>query len=173
MRFTVINKDITTFAVDAIVNAANSSLSGGGGVDGAIHKAAGPELLEECQALIRKIGSCPPGKAVITGGARLRARFVIHAVGPIWRGGYFREMDLLESCYRESLRLAEEKHCKTMAFSCISTGIYGFPKREAAKLVKSVMASWLWKRSTLEEIFFATYDTENYLLYKEFWGQSS
>lgn len=159
--------DITQLKVDVIVNAANSSLMGGGGVDGAIHRAAGPELLEECKSIIRKIGSCPTGEAVITGGARLPARFVIHTVGPVWRGGYFREHELLAACYRESLRLAEEKKLTSIAFPCISTGIYGFPKHEAVSVVSSLMHSWPWKRSSLQEVYFVVFDDENFQLYRQ------
>lgn len=166
MQVYIIKGDITQLKVDAIVNAANSSLMGGGGVDGAIHRAAGPELLEECKNIIHTIGSCPPGKAVITGGARLPARFVIHTVGPVWRGGYFREHELLSSCYRESLQLAEEKKLTSIAFPCISTGVYGFPKQEAVKVVSSLIHSWPWKRSSVQEVYFVVFDDENYQLYK-------
>ena len=129
-RITVWQGDITTLAVDAIVNAANETLLGGGGVDGAIHRAAGPELLEECRAL----GGCPTGEARITGGHNLSARFVIHTVGPVWHGGGRGEADFLASCYRNSVRLASENGVRTIAFPAVSTGVYGYPAEAAAQI---------------------------------------
>jgi O-acetyl-ADP-ribose deacetylase (regulator of RNase III) len=130
--------DITTLEVDAIVNAANTTLLGGGGVDGAIHRAAGPELLEAC----RRIGGCPTGEARITPGFRLPARWVIHTVGPVWHGGDRNEAALLERCYRNSLALALEYDVRTIAFPSISTGAYGYPKQEAARLAVEVMGDY-------------------------------
>ncbi len=147
--------DITKLAVDAIVNAANESLLGGGGVDGAIHRAAGPELLEEC----RTIGGCPTGEARITKGYRLPARWVIHTVGPIWRGGRADEHGLLASAYRNSLRLAAEHEVRSLAFPAISTGVYGFPKEEAARIaVRTVREFIAGGRHSLERVIFCCFD---------------
>ena len=134
----VIQGDITRLSVDAIVNAANTSLLGGGGVDGAIHRAAGPELVEAC----RPLGGCPTGEARITPGFRLPARWVIHTVGPVWRGGTHGEAELLASCYRNSLRLASQNGVQTIAFPSISTGVYGFPKQEAAAIALKRMCQY-------------------------------
>lgn len=156
----VIRADITTLAVDAIVNAANESLLGGGGVDGAIHRAAGPGLLEAC----RKIGGCPTGQARITAGFALPARWVIHTVGPVWRGGQQGEAQLLRSCYENSFALAKRHAVGTIAFPGISTGIYGFPKQQAARIALSVM---LARVDDYEEIVACCYSAEDVTIYQE------
>lgn len=146
--------DITKLAVDAIVNAANSSLLGGGGVDGAIHRAAGPELLAEC----RRIGGCPTGEARITRGYRLLATYVIHAVGPVWRGGANGEPELLASCYRNSLALAVEHDVHTIAFPAISCGIYGYPVDQAARIAVAETRRFLEEQpSTIERVLFVCF----------------
>jgi O-acetyl-ADP-ribose deacetylase len=139
----LIRGDITREATDAIVNAANSSLLGGGGVDGAIHRAGGPAILAECKAIRASQGECPPGEAVVTTGGRLPARYVIHTVGPVWRGGDRREPEILASCYRISLRLAVENGVRSIAFPSISTGAYGYPVEKAAPVALSTVAAFL------------------------------
>ncbi|MES9992362.1 MAG: O-acetyl-ADP-ribose deacetylase [Candidatus Thiodiazotropha sp.] len=134
----IVTADITKLEVDVIVNAANTSLLGGGGVDGAIHRAAGPELLAHCEGL----GGCPTGEAKLTPGFKLPAAWIIHTVGPVWHNGQQGEPKLLGSCYRNSFRLAAEKACRSIAFPAISTGVYGYPKREAAELALGVMKEW-------------------------------
>lgn len=160
----VVQGDITRLAVDAIVNAANSSLMGGGGVDGAIHRAGGPAILEECRAIVARQGGCRTGEAVITGAGNLPARYVIHTVGPVWRGGGSGEREALASCYRRSLELAVEHQCKTVAFPNISTGVYGFPKAEAARIAVATVAAFLKKAPGIEKVMFVCFDAESFRL---------
>ena len=155
--------DITRLEADAIVNAANRTLMGGGGVDGAIHRAAGPELKEAC----RRLNGCDTGDAKMTGGFNLPSPFVIHAVGPVWSGGENNERELLSSCYRRSLELATEKGLKTIAFPNISTGVYGFPKKEAARIAIETVRTYLKKPGPPEEIIFVVFDEENEKIYRE------
>jgi len=161
-RITLVRGDITTLAVDAIVNAANSSLLGGGGVDGAIHRAAGPELLEEC----RTLGGCPAGEARITAGYRLPARWVIHTVGPIWHGGAYDEPTTLASCYRNSLALASEAGAKTVAFPSISTGVYGYPIDLAAPIALAAVQTALAEHAAIEQVTFVCFDEPNFEAYR-------
>lgn len=157
----VVVADITTLALDAIVNAANESLLGGGGVDGAIHRAAGSELLEEC----RTLGGCPTGEARRTRGYRLPARWVIHAVGPVWHGGGRGESELLAACHRASLELAHEVGARTLAFPAISTGAYRFPKARAARIALGATHAWLVERSPPLSVTFACFSAEDAAIY--------
>lgn len=159
----LIRDNITTLYVDAIVNAANSKLAGGGGVDGAIHRAAGPDLIKACQ----KLGGCPTGSAKITAGFQLPAKFIIHAVGPVWRGGKNDEVRQLSNCYQSSMELALENHCKSIAFSNISTGIYGFPKQQAAEIAIRTVRDFLENHSLPKEVYFVCFDDVNYSIYQE------
>jgi O-acetyl-ADP-ribose deacetylase (regulator of RNase III) len=154
--------DITALKVDAIVNAANTSLLGGGGVDGAIHRAAGPGLLAECRAL----GGCRTGGVKCTAGHNLPARYVFHAVGPVWRGGSAGEADLLASCYREALSAAREKRVRSIAFPCISTGVYRFPKDRAAGIALATVREYLPSVPGLETVIFACYSAEDLKIYR-------
>ena len=160
-RIMVMLGDITKQHVDAIVNAANRTLLGGGGVDGAIHRAAGPELLAECKA----IGGCETGKAVITRGYRLPAAWVIHTVGPIWRGGSSGEAELLASCYRNSLQLAAEHGIRTIAFPSISTGAYGYPVDQASRVAVRAVGEFLRTNRSIEEVRFVCFDDRTYAAY--------
>jgi len=161
--------DIATLAVDAIVNAANASLRGGGGVDGAVHRAAGPKLLEEC----RVIGGCPPGEARLTGGYDLPARWVIHAVGPIWRGGRAGEHRVLASAYAESLRLARRNEIATLAFPAISTGAYGFPFEEASRVAVREVCAWLVQHEWPRRVTFCCFREVDAGVYRRLLAGSS
>ena len=154
-------EDITTLQVDAIVNAANRSLLGGGGVDGAIHQAAGPELLAAC----RLLNGCETGNVKLTRGFRLPAKYIIHAVGPIWQDGRANEASLLRSCYSLSLKIANQQRCESIAFPAISTGVYRFPKELAAKI--AIQAVQAWSASTPKQIIFCCFDNENVQIYQE------
>ncbi len=163
----IIKDDITKIPVDAIVNAANSSLLGGGGVDGAIHRAGGPAILEACQQIRNKQGKCRTGEAVITTAGKLPAKFVIHTVGPVWTGTNNEEKDqLLSNCYRNALSLAIENGVTSIAFPNISTGIYGFPKKRAAMIAYRVCKTFLVDQPSIKELLFICFDEENYLLYE-------
>jgi O-acetyl-ADP-ribose deacetylase (regulator of RNase III) len=169
-KLELIRGDITRLKADVIVNAANSSLLGGGGVDGAIHRAAGPALLEECIRIAgerRHIpgGPCPAGDAVITGAGKLPCKRVIHTVGPIWRGGREGEPDLLASCYRKSLLLAYDAGLKTIAFPNISTGVYSYPKDKAAAVAVETVRKTLKETPEIEKVIFVAFDEENYRIY--------
>lgn len=162
-RIELYHGDITRLEVDAIVNAANSTLLGGGGVDGAIHRAAGPELLVACRAL----GGCPTGEARLTSGYRLPARWVIHTVGPVWHGGHGREAELLASAYRSSLEIARDHQMKSIAFPNISTGVYGFPKNQAALVAIRTVRKFLTENQWPEKVIFVLFDQENLGIYQE------
>jgi O-acetyl-ADP-ribose deacetylase len=171
-KICLVKGDITGQDTDAIVNAANSGLMGGGGVDGAIHRAGGPVILEECRKIITRIGRLDTGKAVITTGGNLKAKYVIHTVGPIWRGGNMKEADLLASAYTESLKLAAAYKLKSMAFPSISTGAYGYPLPEAASVALQVVARYLRSNNTtLETVNFVLYDSTAYEIYAKILGR--
>ncbi len=159
----LVKGDITLMDVDAIVNAANESLLGGGGVDGAIHRAAGPQLLAEC----RTLGGCPTGEARITRGYNLKARYIIHTVGPVWHGGSRGEAKLLASAYWNSLQLAADYSLKSIAFPNISTGVYGYPKREAAEIATRTVNEFKQQNLHPERVVFVSFDDDSYQIYKE------
>ena len=166
-RLVLIQGDITQQATDAIVNAANSGLMGGGGVDGAIHRAGGPAILEECRKIRDKIGRLPAGKAVITTGGRLKARYVIHTVGPVWHGGSSAEAELLASAYKESLKLAADKGLKSISFSAISAGAYGYPLEPAARIALATAMDFARESSSVKEIAFVLFDSYSYQVYAD------
>jgi O-acetyl-ADP-ribose deacetylase (regulator of RNase III) len=161
-KIEIFEGDITTLKVDAIVNAANTTLLGGGGVDGAIHRAAGPGLLDEC----RTLKGCPTGQAKITSAYNLPCKFVIHAVGPVWKGGHYSEEVLLESAYRNPVRIASNMKLTTIAFPNISTGVYGFPKELAAKIAISTVREALKDAPGIKKVIFCIFDKENLEIYK-------
>lgn len=161
----IIRGDITQQNVDAIVNAANTSLMGGSGVDGAIHRAGGPAILEQCRVIVARQGKCPPGEAVITTGGLLPARFVIHTVGPVWNGGKKKEAMVLSNCYRNSLQLAATHAVNSIAFPNISTGVYRFPKPEAADIALATVQEMLPQLPGIDRLYFVCFDEENYSLY--------
>ena len=163
----VVKGDITKQNVDAVVNAANSGLLGGGGVDGAIHRAGGPAILEECRQIKAQQGGCPTGEAVLTTGGNLSAKYVIHTVGPVWHGGRDNEPQLLASCYRNSLRTAAEQQLQSIAFPNISTGVYGYLKEAAAEVAVQAVKSYLQEQETsLQGVVFVCFEDENYSLYE-------
>lgn len=166
-KMKLLRGDITKMEVDAIVNAANSSLLGGGGVDGAIHRAGGPQILAECYKIRQRQGGCPTGEAVITTGGKLPAEYVIHTVGPVWQGGQNGEPQLLSDCYRNALQLAVDNGIKSIAFPNISTGIFGFPKAEACQIAIRTVKSFLREHNTIEEAIFVCFDEENFRLYEK------
>jgi len=165
-RLSIIQGDITRQATDAIVNAANPSLMGGGGVDGAIHRAGGPAILEECKQIVSRQGKLPTGKAVITTGGNLKTRFVIHTVGPVWNGGNKGEPELLASAYYESLEAAAQNNLASISFPSISTGVYSYPVGEAARIAISTVTSFLQEQTTsIREVVFVLFDSGTYTSY--------
>jgi O-acetyl-ADP-ribose deacetylase len=172
-RLELVRGDITKLEVDAIVNAANSSLLGGGGVDGAIHRAAGPKLLEECLKIKERQDGCPPGEAVITSGANLKVKFIIHAVGPIWEGGNASENEVLAKAYKNSLVLAVSNSVETIAFPNLSTGVYHFPEERAAEIAIREVNAFLSNDKTIQKVIFCCYDEENFKIYNRMLNNAS
>lgn len=166
-RLSIVQGDITQQATDAIVNAANSGLMGGGGVDGAIHRAGGSAILEECKQIRAERGRLPTGEAVITTGGNLKARHVIHTVGPVWHGGNREEADLLASAYRESLKLAIDRGLKSVSFPSISTGAYGYPVEPAARIALQTVIDFLAQDDSLAEVVFVLFDSRTYRVYAD------
>lgn len=166
-RLTLVLGDITQQKTDAIVNAANSSLLGGGGVDGAIHRAGGPQILQECIKIREKQGGCETGEAVITSGGKLHARYVIHTVGPVWKDGKHNEPELLACCYKNSLRIAVENGIKTLSFPSISTGAYGYPLEEAAPIALKSVIDFLQYDDSLDEVAFVLFNPLIYKVYED------
>jgi O-acetyl-ADP-ribose deacetylase (regulator of RNase III) len=167
-ELSLIQGDITQQETEAIVNAANSSLMGGGGVDGAIHRAGGPAILEECKRIRAQRGPLPPGQAVVTTGGNLKARYVIHTVGPIWQGGHKNEAVVLTGAYQESLKLARVKDIKTISFPSISTGAYGYPLEEAAQVAVETVVNFLNENpGALKEVCFVLFDHKTYVAYEQ------
>ncbi len=166
-RIELLKGDITRVNTDAIVNAANSSLMGGGGVDGAIHRAGGPIILEECKKIVAMQGECDTGEAVITSAGNLACKFVIHTVGPIWNGGNNNEAKKLANCYKNSLQMTLANQCKTIVFPNISTGIYGYPKKEAAEIAVKTVNEFLHTNQAIEKVIFVCFDNENLQLYQQ------
>jgi O-acetyl-ADP-ribose deacetylase (regulator of RNase III) len=162
MKLQAVKGDITRVQVDAIVNAANTSLLGGGGVDGAIHRAGGPSILEECRRIVARQGGCKTGEAVITTAGFLPAKYVIHTVGPVWNGGKKGERKKLADCYKNSLQLAIDNSCKTIAFPNISTGVYRFPKDMAAAIAVSTVSGFVLNTGSIEQVLFVCFDQENF-----------
>lgn len=167
-KIKLLKGDITTIHADCIVNAANTLLLGGGGVDGAIHRAGGPAILEDCRKIIARQGGCKVGEAVITTAGNLPCKFVIHTVGPVWNGGQQHEKEKLAGCYRNSLKLAVDNNCSTIAFPNISTGVYKFPKEEAARIAVETILEILLNAPTIEQVIIVCFDDENFnFIYKQ------
>lgn len=171
-RISIIKGDITRIAADVIVNAANSSLTGGGGVDGAIHKAGGKKILDECLEIVSVHGPCQTGEAVITSAGLLPAKYVIHTVGPVWHGGKDNEKELLANCYTNSLELAVKHQVESVAFPNISTGVYHFPKAEAAKIAFETVSGFLGNDNSLKKVYFVCFDEENFVLYNNLYNNT-